>query len=109
MLSGSRWEENFRVAMLQRKRIFEQQVPFFGGWHRGGTVVDFLDTTPGLPRPTAIFVDGPRHNRLAKTGKTLEDMLKRARLEKIGIDVKVIEDEAESVEGCLKWIREELG
>lgn len=105
---GSKWEDNYYRASLRLKRAIEWQVPFFGGWRtRGGTVVDFIDTTPGQYQPAAIFVDGPHWHR-NKTGKELEDRLKRARLEKIGYRVLAIEDEAETLEGCVRWIKENL-
>ena len=102
---GSKWEQYFYDAMVAAKRTFSYQVPFFGGRsQRMGTVVDYVDESPGLLRKICIYVDGPYWHR-AKNGKALEDMLKRAKLQVYGYTVKVIGDESQTSDGCKKWIK----
>ena len=106
---NSKWEQYFYTAMVAAKRRFEYQKPFWGGhFARGGTVVDFVDTSPGQLRPIAIYIDGPYWHHMRNTGKALEDKLKRARLDRMGYNVKVVTTEAETPEGCRKWIKENL-
>lgn len=104
MVFGSTYEQNFYEALTEKKKNFEYQVPFFGGRVRGGTVVDFMVYNPD---PVLIYVDGARWHTENKT-RAYEDVLVRARLEKIGYIVKVIGEEAETKEGCAKWIKENL-
>jgi hypothetical protein len=104
MVFGSTYEQYFYEALNLRKKKFEYQVPFFGGWQRGGTVVDFIVYNPD---PIIVYVDGAQWHTANKTRK-FEDALIRAKLADQGYLVKVIGEEAETLEGCIAWIKENL-
>lgn len=104
MSFGSTYEQNFYEALTERKKTFEYQVPFYGGWVRGGTIVDFVVYNPD---PVIVYVDGARWHTANKT-RRFEDALIRARLASQGYVVKTIGEESETKEGCLRWIRENL-
>lgn len=104
-VTGSTWEQNIYNALTAMKMPFEIQVPELGGWAPGGTIIDFVIYKPGAIQPIALFVDGPRwHN--AK--KAPFDLQKRKNLEKIGYMVMAVEDESETLEGSIVWLRKNL-
>ena len=102
VIYGSKWEANIYAALVQQKKQFDYQVSFFGGQRlRGGTIVDFIVYTPDA---IVVYVDGPQwHNK-----KKADDQIVRAKLERIGYIVKVVEGEAETIEGANKWVKENL-
>jgi hypothetical protein len=100
MAFGSTYEQYFYEALVKRKKAFEYQVPFFGGRVRGGTIVDFMVYNPD---PVLVYVDGARWHQ--ENNRRFEDAMVRAKLVNMGYLVKVIGEEAETPEGCDKWIK----
>jgi len=104
MVFGSTYEQYFYEALVKAKLRFDYQVPFFGGRVRGGTVVDFVVYNPDA---VLVYVDGARWH-VENKRRAYEDALLRARLQAMGYVIKAIGEEAETPEGCAKWIKENL-
>lgn len=99
---GSKWEENVYRALVLLKLEFLYQVPmYYGRTRRGGTVIDFVVQQP--PNQIALFVDGPYWHRTA--ARRMDDDLIRRELESDGYEVMVIEEESETLEGSIAWVK----
>lgn len=103
--TGSTWEDNIYIALQTFKIPFEIQVPELGGWMPGGTIIDFVIYKPGALHPIALFVDGPVWHSAEKKPY---DLQKRQNLKKYGYEVMVVENESETVEQAIAWVKENI-